>query len=109
MKLPNHKEAFVPEEKLTEYLISETHPVGSAKSKFFRGLGFNNSNIKELTKVFLKIADENPNLSFNSSDNNGQPTSIFQTPESLYKKDRENQENYEFTSNSYIFTHNLFN
>lgn len=59
MKLPYRKKAIVPKEKLTKYLLSETHPVGSAKSKFFRSLGFNNSNMDELTKAFLKIAQDN--------------------------------------------------
>lgn len=39
MKLPRNREAIVPELKLTDYLLSETHPVGRAKAKFFRALG----------------------------------------------------------------------
>ena len=56
MKLPRCKDAVVPEQKLTKYLLSETHYVGSAKAKFFRNLGFNVSNADKLNKAFLKIA-----------------------------------------------------
>ena len=59
MKLPYRKKAHIPQEKLTSYLLSETHPVGSAKSRFFRELGFNESNIDEFTKALLKIARAN--------------------------------------------------
>lgn len=59
MKLPNNKNALVSKEKLTDYLLSETHPVGSAKAKFFRKLGFNESNVRHLEKSLLKIAKTN--------------------------------------------------
>ena len=59
MKLPYRKKAIVPKEKLTEYLLSETHPVGNTKAKFFRGLGFGESNTDELSKSLLKIAQTN--------------------------------------------------
>ncbi len=59
MKLPRYKEAIVPKQKLTKYLLSETHAVGSAKAKFFRNLGFNLSNVDELKKAFLKIVQTN--------------------------------------------------
>lgn len=59
MKLPNRKKAFVQKEKLTNYLLSGTHPVGSAKARFFRKIGFNESNVDELRKALLKIALEN--------------------------------------------------
>ncbi|MBI3290461.1 hypothetical protein HYZ78_03640 [Candidatus Microgenomates bacterium] len=56
MKLPNSESAYVSREKLTNYLLSEEHPVGSSKAKFFRGLGFSEKNITELTRSLLKIA-----------------------------------------------------
>lgn len=59
MKLPNHKNAYIPKEKLTDYILSETHPVGSSKAKFFRGLGFNETNVDKLAKLLLRIAKEN--------------------------------------------------
>lgn len=59
MKLPNGNNALVSIEKLTDYLLSETHAVGKAKAKFFRGLGFNDSNVNQLEKSLLKIARTN--------------------------------------------------
>lgn len=59
MKLPFRKNAYIPKEKLTEYLLSETHPVGGSKAKFFRGLGFNERNVDKLAKSLLRIAKTN--------------------------------------------------
>ncbi len=59
MKLPNGKNAFISREKLTNYLLSETHSIGRAKAKFFRRLGFNESNVNQLEKSLLKIAKTN--------------------------------------------------
>lgn len=59
MKLPNSDKAIIPKEKLIDYLLSETHPVGSSKAKFFRGLGFNETNVGLLAKLLLHIAQTN--------------------------------------------------
>lgn len=40
-------------------LLSETHPVGKSKAKFFRKLGFNENNLGKLEKALLSIAYEN--------------------------------------------------
>ena len=40
MKLPNAEQAQVDREKITEYLLSLTHPDGAAKARFFMQLGF---------------------------------------------------------------------
>lgn len=56
MKLPYRKNIIIPREKLTKYLLSETHPVGSSKAKFFRSLGFDKVNVNKLTKSLSKIA-----------------------------------------------------
>lgn len=34
----------VPEEKIIDYLLSETHPIGSRKADFFKALGFTREN-----------------------------------------------------------------
>jgi hypothetical protein len=54
--LPNRKYAFIQPEKLTGYLLSETHSVGRSKVKFFRELGFDEENVAILEKELLKIA-----------------------------------------------------
>lgn len=59
MKLPYRKNIIIPREKLTKYLLSETHPVGSSKAKFFRSLGFDEVNVNRLTKSLSKIAHFN--------------------------------------------------
>ncbi len=56
MKLPNRKNAQVPKEKLLDYLLSESHPVGRSKAKFFRNNGFNETNVGKLEKALLSIA-----------------------------------------------------
>lgn len=64
MKLPNRENAQVPKEKLFNYLLSTSHPAGKAKAKFFRKLGFNESNTNTLINEFLKIARANDVFEF---------------------------------------------
>jgi hypothetical protein len=40
MQLPNLERAEISAEKLRDYLLSETHPVGRFKYKFFSALGY---------------------------------------------------------------------
>lgn len=40
MRLPHPERAEIPAEKLRDYLLSTTHPIGRHKSVFFRGLGY---------------------------------------------------------------------
>lgn len=40
MLLPHASEAVIPQEKLEGYLLSDSHPVGRFKARFFKGLGF---------------------------------------------------------------------
>jgi hypothetical protein len=56
MQLPNGLQAYIPPQKLRAYLLSETHAVGKAKAKFFRALGFNETNIFLLEQGVLTIA-----------------------------------------------------
>ena len=57
MKIPNCENAIVDEGKLLDYLLSETHPVGSAKACYFRKLGFSYNNAEELRNILLQIAN----------------------------------------------------
>jgi hypothetical protein len=57
MKLPHGGNAYVPPEKLRDYLLSETHPVGKAKAKFFRSFGFDETNLNGLEQGLKAIAD----------------------------------------------------
>ncbi len=67
MKLPNAAEAFVPPEKLTDYLLALGHPVGGPKARFFRAHGFSEVSTAELADGLLSIVrtaevevEENP-------------------------------------------------
>ena len=59
MKLPRNQEAIVPEEKITGYLLSESHPVGKAKARYFKKIGYSEENIAQLRQDLIKIAVTN--------------------------------------------------
>lgn len=59
MKLPHRENAHVPAAKLSDYLLSETHPVGRLKSRFFRSVGFNETNLGYLEQQLLALAHSN--------------------------------------------------
>ncbi len=54
--LPNREQAYIPEPKLSKYVLSETHAVGKAKAKYFRSLGYTQANANELADALLMIA-----------------------------------------------------
>lgn len=56
MKLPHRENAFAPKEKITEYLLAESHPVGGPKAKFFRAFGFDESNVQLFEQALLELA-----------------------------------------------------
>ena len=68
MKLPNWKNVIILREKLSKYLLSETHPLGMFKAKFFRNLGFNNKNVTLLEKSLRIIAQSGDVVDMVSSD-----------------------------------------
>lgn len=56
MILPNREKAFIQSKKIIDYLLSETHPSGRSKSRFFKMFGFDKSNPEVLEQFLLKIA-----------------------------------------------------
>lgn len=56
MKLPSWEHAYIPSPKLHDYLLSKTHPVGKWKARFFRALGFNETNLDMLEQRLIAIA-----------------------------------------------------
>lgn len=56
MNLPNYEKAYIPKQKLSNYLLSETHTVGKAKAKYFRSLGYTEENADQLADALLIIA-----------------------------------------------------
>jgi hypothetical protein len=59
MRLPRSQEAIVSEEKITGYLLSESHPVGKAKARYFKKIGYSEKNVIQLKKDLIKIAVSN--------------------------------------------------
>jgi len=56
MKLPNRSRAVVSRAKVTEYLLSETHPEGKEKAAFFVGFGFSRDEWKGLADALRRHA-----------------------------------------------------
>lgn len=56
MQLPNCYQAYIQPNKLTGYLLSETHDIGKAKAKFFLGVGFSATNPAPLEQELLNLA-----------------------------------------------------
>ena len=57
MKLPNQKNASISLSKISDYLISETHPVGKWKAKIFQSHGYTQKNIESLREGLLSITN----------------------------------------------------
>jgi hypothetical protein len=55
-KLPNNANAYIQRNKITGYLLSETHAIGKSKAKFFRSLGFDDATAEQLEQELLAIA-----------------------------------------------------
>jgi hypothetical protein len=53
--LPNAEDAYISPEKLTDYLLSETHAVGKSKASFFRAHGYNDDNLQLLEQDLLSV------------------------------------------------------
>ena len=56
MKMPHCESAMVPREKVTDYLLSPTHPRGSMKAKWFNALGYSIENFDELIGALKIVA-----------------------------------------------------
>jgi hypothetical protein len=56
MKLPNCEQAYIPVEKLANYLLSETHKDGRSKAKLLTHIGYNRDNLEVLEHDLLMIA-----------------------------------------------------
>jgi hypothetical protein len=56
MELPNKSNAQISLTKIVDYLLSENHPVGKSKARYFRSHGFNDENASDLANGLLSIA-----------------------------------------------------
>lgn len=55
MFLPNKEQAIISAEKLKNYLLSDSHPIGRTKATFFRSLGFSATNLSEFDKAIRDL------------------------------------------------------
>ena len=67
MPMPNADSAFVPPEKLTDYLLNEQHPVGGSKAKWFLSLGYDPAEPTVLEQDLLKQVQTSENYAEKSS------------------------------------------
>jgi hypothetical protein len=51
--VPNRDQAIVDAVKISGYLLSETHPVGRSKARFFKRVGFRADVPGDLTRALL--------------------------------------------------------
>ena len=56
MKLPNAEHVFIPDAKITHYLLNLTHPKGRPKAIFFQGHGFTPANWPTLAAALRQHA-----------------------------------------------------
>ena len=58
MVLPHRESAYIPQTKLTGYLLSETHPVGRFKARLLLAVGYDTANAQILERGLIDIARE---------------------------------------------------
>jgi hypothetical protein len=56
VNIPNADRAIVEAEKVRDYLLSPTHPVGRFKAPFFARLGYAQANWRELQRDLARLA-----------------------------------------------------
>lgn len=56
MNLANAERAEVPPEKVRDYLVSPSHPVGRFKARFFQSIGYDLKNWQALSERLLDLA-----------------------------------------------------
>jgi hypothetical protein len=59
MNLPRFEDAVIPRRKITDYLLSDTHPRGRHKARVFRALGFSVGEWEVLADALLDHAATN--------------------------------------------------
>ena len=59
MKMPGFERAYIEQDKILGYLLSNTHPVGYLKARFFNRLGFDCHSADRFSLALLEIAQTN--------------------------------------------------
>ena len=60
MELPNRHLAYVPEAKITHYLLDLNHPQGGGKAQEFRKRGYDESNVATMISDLIGVAQSQP-------------------------------------------------
>lgn len=60
MTLPDRDRAHVDPAKITEYLLSQSHPDGRTKAEFFMRFGFRIERWQELADAIREVGVSNP-------------------------------------------------
>jgi hypothetical protein len=55
MPIPHADSAFIPPEKLTDYLLNVRHPVGGSKATWFRDIGYESANSAVLEHDLVEL------------------------------------------------------
>lgn len=71
MKLPYKNRAYIPPEKIRDYLLSPTHEKGKHKARVFQSIGFNYACKDLFEKALLKIAHTNDVNRTENAEKNG--------------------------------------
>lgn len=66
-RIPNPGQAEVSLRKLTDYLLSPAHPIGSSKAQFFLRLGFRQDDPERLRAALVRHARDSPVLAREST------------------------------------------
>jgi hypothetical protein len=58
VELPNKNKAIIPPEKLRDYVLSSSHPIGKFKAAFFQSLGYTAENWERM-EADIRVLLEN--------------------------------------------------
>jgi len=56
VKLPRHDDVRIPDDKVVDYLLSPSHPVGRFKARLFAALGFRRDQPESFVAELRRIA-----------------------------------------------------
>jgi hypothetical protein len=63
MPIPDADLAFVPADKISDYLLDEQHPIGAGKAKWFHSLGYDVARPSELEEALRNLVGRSDNFS----------------------------------------------
>lgn len=83
MTLPDSERAHVDQHKITDYLLSPTHPDGRTKAQFFMRFGFRPEAWQQLADALQEVGVSNPVIAVAESPHGARYTvdGLFQAPD----------------------------